>query len=71
MSNVSANSLDPFADAEKLLIQVRNGFGCRKAVNTGEKRFRVYYSGVNMPARILVIDDEDSMCNFMEIMLSR
>jgi len=24
-----------------------------------------------MPARILVIDDEDSMCNFMEIMLSR
>ncbi len=24
-----------------------------------------------MPARILVIDDEDSMCNFMEIMLAR
>ncbi len=24
-----------------------------------------------MPARILVIDDEDSMCNFMEIMLSK
>ncbi len=24
-----------------------------------------------MPARILVIDDEDSMCNFMEIMLGK
>jgi len=26
MSNVSANSLDPFAGAEKLSIQVKNGF---------------------------------------------
>ena len=24
-----------------------------------------------MPARILVIDDEDSMCNFLEIMLAK
>ena len=24
-----------------------------------------------MAARILVIDDEDSMCNFMEIMLAK
>jgi DNA-binding NtrC family response regulator len=28
-------------------------------------------SELSMPARILVIDDEDSMCNFMEIMLSK
>jgi DNA-binding NtrC family response regulator len=27
--------------------------------------------GVVMPPKILVIDDEDSMCNFMEIMLSK
>ena len=33
--------------------------------------FLNFHSGVKMPGRILVVDDEQSMCEFMEIMLTK
>jgi DNA-binding NtrC family response regulator len=44
---------------------------CRKSLYTAAKQSRTVRGGESMPARILVIDDEESMCNFMEIMLSK
>ncbi len=57
MSNVSANGLARSEVVETEDVQVEERFN-----RSGDKY---------MPARILVIDDEDSMCSFMEIMLSK